>query len=359
MNTATREKIEKITIKGEETILSALKRMDILERKLLIILSENKFAGLLSIGDIQRAVIKNLPLDTMVKEVLRADITVARTNDDIGEIRAKMLEERIECMPVIDLDNELADVIFWEDIIGGEVKISEKLNVPVVIMAGGEGSRLKPLTNVLPKPLIPVVDKTIIEDIMDQFVMAGCNEFYISVNYKAEMIKNYLQNLNNPDYHFHFFQEEKPLGTAGSLYLLADKISTTFFVSNCDIIIKQDLAEVYKYHKENNNDITIVAALKHYQIPYGTIESGIDGILTSLSEKPEITFKINSGVYILNPDVLSLIPKGKFFHITDLILKLKNKKGRVGIFPISEKSWLDYGLLENLPFIARNARWHD
>ena len=132
-------------------------------------------------------------------------------------------------------------------------------------MAGGEGSRLKPLTNVLPKPLIPVVDKTIIEDIMDQFVMAGCNEFYISLNYKAEMIKQYLQNLNNPDYHFHFFQEEKPLGTAGSLYLLAGSITSTFFVSNCDIIIKQDLADVYNYHKENKNQITIVAALKHYQ----------------------------------------------------------------------------------------------
>jgi NDP-sugar pyrophosphorylase family protein len=259
-------------------------------------------------------------------------------------------------MPVLGFDNTLEDVIFWEDIIGGEIKTGKKLNIPVVIMAGGEGSRLKPLTNVLPKPLIPVVDKTIIEDIMDQFVSVGCSEFYISLNYKAEMIKHYLLSLNNREYNFHFFQEEKPLGTAGSLYLLKDKISSTFFVSNCDIIIKQDLTEVYKFHRENRNKITIIAALKHYQIPYGTIESGPDGILTSLSEKPEITFKINSGVYILEPDVLSLIPEGKFFHITELILSLKNKKERVGIFPISEKSWLDYGLLENLPFISLNRK---
>jgi NDP-sugar pyrophosphorylase family protein len=160
-------------------------------------------------------------------------------------------------------------------------------------------------------------------------------------------------NLKNPSYHFQFFQEEKPLGTAGSLYMLSDKISTSFFVTNCDIIVKQDLSEVYKYHRDNKNDITIVTALKHYQIPYGTIESGVDGILTSLSEKPEITFKINSGVYILEPETLSMIPKDEFFHITDLILKIKGKKGRVGIFPISEKSWLDYGLLENLPFIIK------
>lgn len=356
MNAATKEKVEKITLMGEETILFALKRMDVLEKKLFIILNGDRFAGLLSIGDIQRALIKNLSLDTMVKNVLRDDITLAREVDDPVKIRAKMIEERIECMPVIDSDNKLVDVIFWEDIIGSEFKIREKLNIPVVIMAGGEGTRLKPLTNILPKPLIPVIDKTIIEDIMDQFVLSGCNEFYISLNYKAEMIRNYLEGLANPDYHFHFFQEEKPLGTAGSLYLLADKMNSTFFVSNCDIIIKQDLTDVYRYHQENNNDITLVAALKHYKIPYGTIESGVDGILTSLSEKPEITFKINSGVYILNPEVLSLIPKGKFFHITDLILKLKNKQGRIGIFPISEKSWMDYGLLENLPFIARNSR---
>ena len=351
MDDSKRERISRITLKGEETILYALKMMDQLERKLLIILDGKRFAGLLSVGDIQRAIIKNLPLETMVKEVLRDDITVAHTGDDPAGTKTKMLEERIECMPVIGDDNSLADVIFWEDIIGGEIRAKEKLNIPVVIMAGGEGTRLKPLTNVLPKPLIPVVDKTIIEDIMDQFVLAGCHEFHISVNYKADMIRQYLKDLNNPEYQLHFFQEEKPLGTAGSLYLLANRISSPFFVSNCDIIIKQDLAEVYRYHIENRNDITVVAALKHYKIPYGTIESGMDGILTKLSEKPELILKINSGVYILNPEILDLIPEGKFFHITDLILKLRNKKGRIGIFPISEKSWLDYGLIENLPYI--------
>jgi NDP-sugar pyrophosphorylase family protein len=174
------------------------------------------------------------------------------------------------------------------------------------------------------------------------------------VNYKADMIKDYLKSIKNSAYRMHFFQEEKPLGTAGSLYLLSDKLSSTFFVTNCDIIIKQDLAEVYKYHKENKNDITIVAALKRYQIPYGTLESGMNGILTSLSEKPEITFKINSGVYILEPETLSLIPRDEFFHITDLILKIKRNNGRVGVFPISDKSWYDYGLFENLPFVSNN-----
>lgn len=353
MDPFTQKNIEKIIIKGEETILFALKRMDILERKLLIIIKNDKFIGLLSVGDIQRAIIKNLPFDTLVTSIIREDIRVAYIGDDKEKIKADMIEERIECMPVIDKDSNLVDVIFWEDILGGKTDLFERINIPVVIMAGGEGTRLKPLTNILPKPLIPIVDKTIIEDIMDRFVLAGCNKFYISVNYKAEMIIHYLESLHNPAYSLQFFQEEKPLGTAGSLYLLSDKLSSTFFVTNCDIIVKQDLDEVYKYHKDNKNDITIVAALKHYKIPYGTIESGIDGILTSLSEKPEIVFKINSGVYILEPDTISQIPQDEFFHITDLILKIKRKKGRVGVFPISEKSWQDYGLFENLPFFMK------
>jgi dTDP-glucose pyrophosphorylase len=327
--------------------------MDTLDKKLLIVIDNEKFIGLLSIGDIQRAIIKNLSLETQIIKIIRDDILVTYEDDNIDTAKAEMVKERIECMPVLDKNNNLIDVIFWEDIVGSIIDLREKINVPVVIMAGGEGTRLKPLTNILPKPLIPIFDKTIIEDIMDQFVKAGCNEFYISVNYKADMIRHYLQDLNNPSYHIQYFQEEKPLGTAGSLYLLLESISTTFFVTNCDIIIKQDLGEVYKYHKENKNDITLVAALKHYQIPYGTIESGVDGILTSLSEKPEITFKINSGVYILEPKTLSIIPKDEFFNITDLIIKIKKRKGRVGIFPISEKSWQDYGLLENIPFINK------
>lgn len=353
MNPIPQKDIEKITLQGNETILFALKKMDILERKLLIVFKDDKFIGLLSIGDIQRAIIKNLSLETQVIQIIRDNIRVTYEDDNIDKVKEEMIKYRIECMPVIDKKNNLVDVIFWEDIVGSKLDLLEKIDVPVVIMAGGEGTRLKPLTNILPKPLIPIFDKTIIEDIMEQFVKAGCNKFYISVNYKADMIRHYLQNLNNPLYHIQYFQEKKPLGTAGSLYLLLEKISTTFFVTNCDIIIKQDLGEVFKYHKENKNDITLIAALKHYQIPYGTIESGVDGILTSLSEKPEITFKINSGVYILEPKTLSLIPKDEFFDITDLVIKIKKRKGRIGIFPISEKSWQDYGLLENIPFINK------
>ncbi len=351
MKPTTQKKLENITLTGDESILCAMKQMDLQGHKLLIIIRKGKFAGLVSIGDIQRAIIKNLPLKTPVKKIIRRDIRVACIDEDIHNIKSEMITQRIECMPVVNQSGDIVDMIFWEDIFDDTQNILGTLGIPVVIMAGGEGKRLKPLTNVLPKPLIPICNKTIIEDIMDQFVRMGCNEFYISLKYKADMIKNYLLALNNPDYNLQFFQEDKPLGTAGSLCLLSDKISSAFFVTNCDSIVKQDMTEVYEYHKENKNDMTIVAALKYMEIPYGTIESGKDGILLSLSEKPEITYKINSGMYILEPDTISLIPKNEFFHITDLISKLKDKKARVGVFPVSEKSWHDYGLLECLPYV--------
>jgi NDP-sugar pyrophosphorylase family protein len=209
-------------------------------------------------------------------------------------------------------------------------------------MAGGFGTRMKPLTNVIPKPLIPIGDCSILEHIMNSFHDYGCKDFYISVNYKADLIKYYLNEQDLP-YQVSYFKEDKPLGTAGSLSLLKDKIHTTFFVSNCDILVNQDYAEVLKYHQENKNDITIIAALKSYEIAYGTLNTVDDGLLDSLSEKPNLNFKINTGMYILNPSTLNEIPEDTFFHITDLIDKIKSKGGRVGVFPISEKSWTDIG----------------
>lgn len=338
------QKIKQISITKNTTILEALKKMDDLAVRLLLVMEEDNFASLVSIGDIQRAIINNISLNTSVHEILRKNIKVAYQQDSFESIKARMLEFRIECMPVVDDDFNLINVFFWEDIFEKERKGNKiKLNLPVVIMAGGKGSRLKPITNVLPKALIPVGEKTVSEQIMDRFIDAGCNNFYFSVNYKAEMIQYYFNTLENSNYNISYFTEDKYLGTAGSLFLLKGKIKTTFFVSNCDIIIEEDYGEIYKYHKENNNEITIVAALKHYKIPYGTIKTKEGGILTSLSEKPELTFKINSGMYILEPHALEEIPGNEFFHITELIDKISKKNGKVGVFPISEKSWKDIG----------------
>jgi len=344
MDSSILNRIKPLILNEENTILSALKKMDRTEKKLLLVFNGSEFINILSIGDIQRAIIKNISLDTPIKKILRAKTRIATDRDSMDDIKNQIKKHRIECMPVINAQGVLINVLFWEDLFGKkEKRINANINLPVVIMAGGKGTRMRPLTNVIPKPLIPIGEKTIIEEIMDRFTEVGCNNFYLSVNYKAETIKHYFQQLNSRQYRINYFQEEKPLGTAGSLFLIKNKINTTFFVSNCDIIINEDYNEIYKYHKANKNELTIVAALKHYPIPYGTIETKEGGVLTELKEKPELTFQINSGMYILEPHLFDEIPKNEFFHITNLIENIQKRKGKVGVFPVSEGSWKDIG----------------
>ena len=254
-----------------------------------------------------------------------------------------MRRMRAEVMPILDEQGELVDIWFWSDLFKtSEIIEREKISLPVVIMAGGKGTRLKPLTNVIPKPLIPIGDKTILEEIMNQFESIGCQKFYMSINYKSDMIRFYLDQLDHY-YDIEFFEEPKPLGTIGSVSLLKGKITTPFFVSNCDIMIDQDLRDVYEYHQNNHNDLTIVTAVKSFKIPYGVIETGEDGLMTGLQEKPEQTYMINTGVYILNPELIDEIPEGEFFHITHLMEKIKKRDGRIGCFPVSEHAWRDMG----------------
>lgn len=335
---------DEIKISPDYSLLDALKLMDTLSCKLLIVMNMKKFMSVLSIGDIQRAIINKIPLDTKVEKILRKDISISSSKDSIDKIKNRMFELRSECMPVVDDMNNLVKLYFWEDFFPISKKDEKtKIDLPVIIMAGGKGKRLKPLTNVLPKPLIPIGDKTIIEEIMSKFIAIGSNNFYISLFYKSELIKYYFNEKKKKNYSIDFFEEDKPLGTAGSLSLLKKKLDKTFFVTNCDIVIDQDYREIHKYHYENNNEITVVSALNHFQFPYGIIETGKDGKLVSITEKPEITYNINSGMYILEPHLLDEIPENEFFHITQLIEKIQNRNGKIGVFPVSEKSWIDIG----------------
>ncbi|WP_121352381.1 nucleotidyltransferase family protein [Flavisolibacter nicotianae] len=340
-----KERIREITIAPQTSILTALKKMDELQAKLLLVMDDKQFVGLLSIGDIQRGIIKNVSVDAPIGNIIRQNgILVAKPDEDFEIIKNRMLQYRTECMPVVSEGATLERVYFWEEVFGYDKKIpSADLGLPVVIMAGGKGSRLKPITNVLPKPLIPVGDKTILEHILDRFVAVNCHSFVMTVNYKAEMIRHYFDTLNNSQYQLEYIHEENFLGTAGSLYLLKGKITKPFFVSNCDIIIDCDYSEIYKYHQENKNEITIVGVLKHYPIPYGVLETKEGGMLQSIQEKPEYTFKINSGMYILEAHLLDEIPENQHFHITELIEKVRLRNGRIGVFPVSEGAWMDIG----------------
>jgi dTDP-glucose pyrophosphorylase len=335
-------------IQPQNSLLEAFKQMDALDKKLLIVIENEKFVGLISAGDIQRAIILNKSLETKVADILRKNIRVAKKDDSFDGVKKMMVEFRMELCPVINEKSDVLKIYYWEDLFQDKKpKPAKQFNLKVVIMAGGIGARLKPLTNVLPKPLIPIGERTIIEEIFERFGNHGCYEFFVSVNYKAELIEFYLKN-QNLQYNLTFFIEKKPMGTAGSLSLLKGKISDTFFVSNCDILIEQDYSEILDYHRSNKNEITIVAALKNFPIAYGIIETGENGRLINLVEKPELTFKINSGMYVLEPHLLNEIPGNQIFHITQLIDKVLERNGNIGVFPISEKSWKDMGSWEDL-----------
>jgi dTDP-glucose pyrophosphorylase len=331
------------SIKPNEIILNALKQMDVIDKKLLIVLDQNHFLGLLSAGDIQRAIIKNISLNTPIREILRPNIRVAHPEMPFEEIKAIMLQYRMELCPVVSKEGELLTVHFWEDLFKDEqANEPAAIDLPVVVMAGGFGTRMRPLTHVIPKPLIPLGEHSILEEIFIRFAKHACNRFYLSVNYKADMIAYYLDSKALP-YEISYFREKEPRGTAGSLSLLRGQLNKTFFVTNCDILIADDYAEMLNYHQQNNNEITIIAALKHFPIAYGTIETGENGLLAALTEKPELTFKINSGMYILEPHLLDEIPDAGVFHITHLIENVRKRNGRVGVYPVSEKSWVDIG----------------
>lgn len=342
----------KITL--DQTILEALTCMDNANVKLLLVLDGVKFLGVLSIGDIQRAIIKQIPYDTKISQIMRDKFTVASVEQNSDEIKKIMLQQRVEFMPVLNSLGNIVEVVFWNDLFSDKSMnaCTELQDVTVVIMAGGYGTRLKPLTNIIPKPLIPVGDKPIIHEIMDSFNRYGCRKYILSVNYKAESIKQYFVE-NKTNFGIDYVIEDLPLGTAGSLFLAKRFLDKTFFVSNCDILLDQNYADVLAFHRENKNLITVIVAMKHYHVPYGVIETGDNGTIVELIEKPDLLLKINTGVYILEPEVLEFIQNGEFIHITSLIERCMVAGKNVRIFPISEKSYKDMGeWSEYLKFIG-------
>ena len=333
------------TVQPNITVRQAMKRLSKSGEKCLVIVDKkNILLGTLSDGDIRKAILNGSNMSDPIHNVYQSSPTVLIDGEyEIEQVKKLFTNNRFDIIPVVDEIGELIDILFWGEILNNGEKIQkEKLNVPVVVMAGGKGTRMEPFTNVLPKPLIPIHDKPIIEHIIERFTDIGCLDFHLTVNYKGKILKAYFEELQ-PEYDVAFVDEKEPLGTAGSLQYLNGKFDKPFFVTNCDIIIKTDYASLYEFHQKNNYDITLVASAKEYIIPYGTCELNDEGHLSHINEKPKYDFLINTGLYVLNPDVLTFIPKDKFYHITHLIKDAKNQGKKVGIFPIDEDAWIDVG----------------
>jgi dTDP-glucose pyrophosphorylase/tetrahydromethanopterin S-methyltransferase subunit G len=327
------------------TIRQAMEQLEKTEEKIVFVVDEeSRLVGSLTDGDIRRWILSDGDLKAEVLRVCNRSPYVAKEGFAIDQLRIEMLNGNFGCVPVISSSREIVQLVFWKELLQGEVgvKLKRQLNLPVVIMAGGRGTRLAPFTNVLPKPLIPVGDKTIIELIIDQFLPYGLDQFHLSINYKSKILKSFFEELS-PEYSVSFLEEREPRGTAGALRALYSPVSENLIVTNCDIVIEADLAELVSFHQDNDYDLTLVASLKDYNIPYGVCELEKGGCLARIKEKPQYSFLINTGMYVVRRDRLDLIPEEAKCDMTDFIEEIKRAGGRIGVFPIGENAWTDTG----------------
>lgn len=333
--------------------LSITKAMEIIEQNggiSLLICNNGILTGCISDGDIRRFLMKTGNVKGRVWEAANLTPFFVETESEIKSSidisKAKSLIETygIDIVPIVNKNCEVVDLVFAKNI---KTTKKEQLGIPVVIMAGGKGTRLAPYTQILPKPLIPIGDRTIIEHIMDRFEEYGCKHFDLILNYKKNFIKAFFTDEENQR-DIEFVEEGKFLGTAGGLGLISGKYTEDIFVSNCDILIEADYSDIVKKHREDNNLITVVCAHKRNVIPYGTVHTDESGQIIEFKEKPVFEFLTNTGMYLVNARFLEKIPEDTFIHITDVIEKCILEGERVGTYCVEEDAWMDMGQFEEL-----------
>lgn len=353
-------KLQYLKINRDTTIKQAIQKLNETAEKILFVVDEkNKLIGTVTDGDIRRGIINGLGFNENVEAIMYRDfITISHDAPEKEEYARKlMLGKKIEQIPVLNIEGIIEDVILWSDIIGEETqsKPNQFYSNHVVIMAGGKGTRLDPFTRVLPKPLMPVGTKPIIEVIMERFYKEGFHRFIYTLNYKKEYLKLYLKE-NGFLYDIDWVEEEDFLGTAGSLSLLKKKITNTFFVVNCDSLLDVSFEDIMKWHKEQKAAITVVGCHNEVKIPFGVLHLS-NGKLEKMLEKPVHDVIINTGVYVMEPDVISYISEGKPIDMNQLI-EIVMEKEKVGVYPIYG-GWLDIGQWEEYKKTLRHIEGKD
>lgn len=336
------------TVEKNFSLVEAMKKIDVNSKGILFVINkEGCLCGSVTDGDIRRWLINTGNLDAVVSSLMNKN-TLYLAQEDAASYDVYFKNNHISAVPILDKNMRIIDIKFKNSENKQFTRDRKKLeNVSIVIMAGGKGTRLYPYTKILPKPLIPIGDVPILERIINAFCDFGINYFYLTVNYRKNMIRSYFSEMDR-DYEIEYVEEDKPLGTAGSIRLIREQFDSPLFVTNCDILIHADYADIFNYHKLSQNAITIVAAMKNDIIPYGVIYSKENGIVEKMEEKPSRNYFINTGMYIINPDIINLIPKNVVFHMTDLTDKAIQEGFKVGIYPVSEDSFLDMGQFEEM-----------
>ena len=336
--------MKNILVSSNLKIIRAMKKLaQTGERCLIVVDSQKKLLGTITDGDIRRGILEGLSIDQSIKSIYsRKPIILEKDKYSIEDARNLLRIHKQILLPIVGKKNIVVGYLSWEQVFGTRKKDKSLISTQVVIMAGGKGGRLAPFTKVLPKPLIPINEKPVIEHIIEKFTSFGVKNFFVTVNYKSRILKSFFLELQ-PSYSVKFFDEIEPLGTVGGLKSHKKKFRGPFFVTNCDIIIDADYKDILNFHKIEGYDITLVASPKKYSIPYGMCELDKNGHLSNIREKPSYNFLANTGLYVLNPNVLKLIPRNKPYHMTELIKQAKKKKLKIGIYPIESQKWIDIG----------------
>lgn len=329
------------------SVIDAMTRIQENAKGVLYIVNKNgEFVGSVTDGDIRRWIVKTGDIKGSVSDLLNRNAKYI-FSDERDDAKSQLRKFKVRSLPIIDHQKKIVDIVF-DDYYESGIVYNDVLNkVPIIIMAGGKGTRLYPYTKILPKPLIPIGDIPIIERIMNQFNRFGASRFYMVINYRKEMIKSYFAESELP-YKIEFVNEYVPLGTAGGIRLIKQGFSTPVIVTNCDILIEADYDDILDYHRKSNNDMTIVSSLKKISIPYGVLNIEKNGRVSSMKEKPQLSTIVNTGMYIINPEFIEWIPDGKCFHMTQLAQAMIDNNKRVGMYPISENSFLDMGEFEEM-----------
>ena len=288
--------ISKYTVTMDYTVKMAVEKMTEENIKAVVVLDKDgTVIGLFANGDMRRFYLSGGSLSDNICKAMNMSPKLYKNRN---EVEMERLHFNRVIYPIVNDKAELIDILDYDNA-KSEGVISEELkDVPLVIMAGGKGTRLYPYTKVLPKPLIPIGDVTITERIINSFCKYGCQNVFMILNYKAGMIKAYMSDIPK-NYKLEYVKEEVFLGTAGGLSLIKEKVKETFFMSNCDILINDDLECVYKTHKARKNKITFVCSMKDVVIPYGVVETNQEGYITNIQEKPNYSHLVNTGVYLI------------------------------------------------------------
>lgn len=336
-------------IEESETIISAMEKLGHLAMKVLFIEKDGRLVASITDGDVRRWILAGGDLQSKIKNI--ANYSPKYLVRATREVALNFLKEKsIEAVPIVDDNMRVIDIVFWNE---KNIPIwKNRLSLPIVIMAGGKGTRLYPYTKILPKPLIPVGNLPMLEIVINRFREYGCRDFKLILNHKKNMIKAYFNEIER-DYSIEYIDEEVALGTGGGLSLIGD-MDKSFILTNCDTLINEDISLVYNFHKEKKNMVTIICSVKEFRLPYGVVNIGNDGELLSFSEKPSMNFFSNTGMYIVEPEVIKEVPQNTEIGFPDIIEKLKGDGAKIGVYPISETAWLDMGEIKELEKIRES-----